>query len=105
MQFENFSFGSLQIDGNTYDRDVVIDRGEICKRKKALSKQFRDDFGHTPTLDRGEYPLEVPSARHRHRGIRQTASGWMKCDARRNAAKSSLREWRSHAASQTLVRL
>jgi hypothetical protein len=48
MQFENFSFGSLQIDGNTYDHDVVIDRGEIRKRRKAPSKQFRDDFGHTP---------------------------------------------------------
>jgi hypothetical protein len=48
MQFTNFSFGSLQIDGNTYDRDVVIDRGEIRKRRKAPSKQFRDDFGHTP---------------------------------------------------------
>jgi len=48
MQFENFSFGSLQIDGSTYDRDVVIDRGEIRKRKKTPSKQFRDDFGHTP---------------------------------------------------------
>lgn len=48
MQFENFSFGSLTIDGDTYDKDVVIDRGEIRKRRKAPSKQFRDDFGHTP---------------------------------------------------------
>src|SRR5215471_6240465 len=48
MQFENFSFGSLMIDGNTYENDVVIDRGEIRKRKKKPSKQFRDDFGHTP---------------------------------------------------------
>jgi hypothetical protein len=30
------------------DRDVVIDRGEIRKRKKKLSGQFRDAFGHTP---------------------------------------------------------
>ena len=48
MQFENFSFGSLTIDGKTYENDVVIDRGEIRKRKKKPSKQFRDDFGHTP---------------------------------------------------------
>jgi len=27
---------------------VVIDRGEIRKRRKAPSKQFREDFGHTP---------------------------------------------------------
>ena len=28
MQFDNFSFGSIQIDGSTYEHDVVIDRGE-----------------------------------------------------------------------------
>ena len=27
---------------------MVIDRGEIRKRRKAPSKQFREDFGHTP---------------------------------------------------------
>jgi len=27
---------------------VVIDRGEITKRKKKPSKKFRDPFGHTP---------------------------------------------------------
>ena len=48
MRFEDFSFGSLTIDGKTYENDVVIDRGEIRKRNKKPSKQFRDDFGHTP---------------------------------------------------------
>src|SRR5712692_6684404 len=48
MQFEDFSFGSVRIDDTTYEHDVVIDRGEIRKRKKKPSKQFRDDFGHTP---------------------------------------------------------
>jgi hypothetical protein len=48
MQFDNFSFGSIQIDGSTYEHDVVIDRGEISKRKKKASKQFREGFGHTP---------------------------------------------------------
>jgi len=48
MQFDNFSFGSIQIDGSTYEHDVVIDRGEISKRKKKASKQFRAEFGHTP---------------------------------------------------------
>ena len=48
MHFDNFSFGSLRIDGRTYEHDVVIDRGEIRKRRKAPSKQFRDNFGHTP---------------------------------------------------------
>jgi hypothetical protein len=48
MKFESFSFGSLQIDTTIYDHDIVIDHGEIRKRKKRPSKQFRDDFGHTP---------------------------------------------------------
>jgi len=48
MQFENFSFGSLQIDGSSYERDVIIDRGDIRKRLKRPSKKFREDFGHTP---------------------------------------------------------
>lgn len=48
MHFGKFSFGSLQIDGRTYEQDVVIERGEIRKRKKTPSKKFRDEFGHTP---------------------------------------------------------
>ena len=48
MRFEKFSFGSIRIDGTTYEHDVVIDRGQVRKRKKKPSKQFRGEFGHTP---------------------------------------------------------
>jgi hypothetical protein len=48
MQFDNFSFGSIQIDGSIYEHDVVIDHGEISKRKKKPSKKFQEEFGHTP---------------------------------------------------------
>jgi len=48
MRFEAFSFGSIRIDGTTYDHDVIIDPGNVRKRKKKPSKKFRDDFGHTP---------------------------------------------------------
>lgn len=48
MHFQPFRFGSIVIDGRTYEHDVVIDRGEIRKRKKGPSKQFRTVFGHTP---------------------------------------------------------
>jgi hypothetical protein len=34
MRFDRFSCGSIQIDGVTRDYDVVIDGGEIRKRKK-----------------------------------------------------------------------
>lgn len=48
MHIEAFSFGSIRIDGVTYEHDVVIDRGEVRKRKKKPSKKFGDAFGHTP---------------------------------------------------------
>src|SRR6516225_11711169 len=48
MRFEEFSFGYIRIDGVSYDHDVVIDRGEVSKRKKKASKKFREAFGHTP---------------------------------------------------------
>ena len=48
MRFDRFSFGSIEIDGVTWDSDVIIDRGEVRRRKKKASKQFRDEFGHTP---------------------------------------------------------
>jgi hypothetical protein len=48
MRFEVFSFGSIRIDGVTYQHDVVIDHGQVRKRKKKPSKAFRETFGHTP---------------------------------------------------------
>ena len=56
MRFEEFAFGSIQIDGTSRDYDVVIDRGEIRKRKKKRSKQFRDAYGHTPVSTEEEIP-------------------------------------------------
>jgi hypothetical protein len=34
MRITRFEFGAVDIDGITYEHDVVIDRGEIHKRKK-----------------------------------------------------------------------
>ncbi len=48
MRIDQFSFGSIRIDGVIYDHDVVIDRGTVSRRKKKPSKPFRDAFGHTP---------------------------------------------------------
>src|SRR5260370_17879661 len=56
MRFEDFSFGSIRIDGTTYEHDVVIDRGQIRKRKKKPSQKFRDEFGHTPLSIEEEIP-------------------------------------------------
>jgi hypothetical protein len=48
MRFEQFSFDLIRIDGVTCEHDVVVDRGEVRKRKKKHSKKFREAFGHTP---------------------------------------------------------
>ena len=48
MRIDQFTFGSIRIDGVIYEHDVVITRGRVRKRKKKLSKPFRDAFGHTP---------------------------------------------------------
>jgi hypothetical protein len=48
IHVEGFTFGSITIDGETYQHDVVIDRGRVRKRRKGPSKALRDAFGHTP---------------------------------------------------------
>ena len=48
MRIEEFGFGSIRIDGRMYEKDVVIDHGQVLRRKKKPSRRFRDAFGHTP---------------------------------------------------------
>ncbi len=48
MRIDAFAFGSIRINGATYEHDVVIDRGKIRERNKKPSKPFRDAYGHTP---------------------------------------------------------
>ena len=48
MRFTGYSFGSVRVDGVTYEHDLVIDRGKIRKRRKAASRRFRDAYRHTP---------------------------------------------------------
>ena len=48
MRFTGYSFGSVRVDGVTYDHDLIIDRGKIRKRKKAASRKVRGANGHTP---------------------------------------------------------
>ena len=56
MDFESFSFGSIQIDGVVYKHDLVIDRGEIRKRKKRASKEYQAAYGHTPLSIKEDNP-------------------------------------------------
>ena len=38
MQFGRFTFGSVEVDGKTFEHDLVIDRGRVRRRRN----------GHTP---------------------------------------------------------
>ena len=48
IRFEEFSLGSIPIDGTTDGDGVVIDRRHIHKWNEKPSKKFRDTFGLTP---------------------------------------------------------
>lgn len=48
MKVKELSFGTINIDGKDYSKDIVIHKGKIEKRKKKASRKFRDQFGHTP---------------------------------------------------------
>src|SRR5215469_11110172 len=52
MEIEKTTFGTITIDGRTYEHDVVIRlSGEVVKRKKKLSKKY---YGTSHTLSKDE---------------------------------------------------
>jgi hypothetical protein len=58
MRFGRFAFGSIEIDGTTYEHDLVIDRGRVTKRTKGPSKALRARYGHTPLSLSEDIPWE-----------------------------------------------
>lgn len=48
MKAKLVAFGLIEIDGQRYAHDVVINRGEVRKRRKKASKPHRGKYGHTP---------------------------------------------------------
>ena len=52
MEIERTTFGTITIDGKTYEHDVVIRlSGEVMKRKKKLSKKY---YGTSHVLSKDE---------------------------------------------------
>jgi hypothetical protein len=41
-------FGLLEIDGQRYERDVMVVGGAVRQRHKKASRPLRDQYGHTP---------------------------------------------------------
>ena len=58
MKVKELSFGTINIDGKDYLKDIVINKGKIEKRKKKESKKFRSQFGHTPLSTRENIPWD-----------------------------------------------
>jgi hypothetical protein len=40
--------GEIEVEGERYGDDLVIDGGRVAKRRKKASKRYRDRYGHTP---------------------------------------------------------
>ncbi len=53
---KNLKFGSITINGTTYEKDVVIEKGVIRQRKKGPSKPLRGKYGHTPLTSTEKIP-------------------------------------------------
>ena len=58
MKWGKCDFGRIKIDGEKFRKDVVLDHGKIRKRKKKPSREFREQFGHTPVSVKEEIPWE-----------------------------------------------
>ncbi len=48
MKIEMQGFGAIEVEGEHYDHDLVIEAGRIRKRGKGPSKVYRARYGHTP---------------------------------------------------------
>jgi len=58
MTIERTAFGSITIDGKTYEHDVIIRlSGEVVKRKKKLSKKYYGT-SHVISKDEAKFVFE-----------------------------------------------
>jgi hypothetical protein len=58
MIVNNLSFGSITVDGIIYEKDIIIDKGAINKRRKKESKKYSYRYGHTPLSTDENIPWE-----------------------------------------------
>jgi len=69
MEIEGTKFGTITIDGKTYEHDVIIRlSGEVVKRKKKLSKKYYGT-SHVLSKDEAKFVFE--------RGCNHVGSGQM----------------------------
>jgi hypothetical protein len=56
MNVRLLGFGVIEVDGLSYEHDIVIDGGAVRKRSKKPSKPYRAEFGHTPLSAHEQLP-------------------------------------------------
>lgn len=61
MKARLLGFGEIEIEGKRYHADVVIERGQVRRRRKKPSKAYRDRFGHTPLSTEESIPWGGPT--------------------------------------------
>jgi len=78
MKIESTTFGTITIDGKTYEHDVVVRlSGEVVKRKKKLSKKL---YGTSHVLSKDEAKISL------REGVRKSSLArvrWATCTCRR----------------------
>ena len=60
MRARLVTFGELEVEGQRYLHDVVIDGGHVRKRQKGPSKPLRGAYGHTPLTAAEDLPWGGP---------------------------------------------
>jgi hypothetical protein len=48
MKVRLIAFGEIEVEGERFNRDVVIDAGHVRRRGQGPSKALRGQYGHTP---------------------------------------------------------
>ena len=56
MDVEYPGFGAIVINGQRFDRDMVVEQGRPRPRKKGPSKARRQEHGHTPLTAAEDLP-------------------------------------------------
>jgi hypothetical protein len=60
VEIEYPGFGVIEIEGDRYEHDVVVEAGGIRGRRKGPSKPYRIRFGHTPLSLDEDIPWSGP---------------------------------------------
>jgi hypothetical protein len=60
MDIQYPNFGTIVIDGERYDHDLIIEDGHVTARDKSPSKPLKGRYGHTPLSDGEAIPWSRP---------------------------------------------